>query len=266
MGPLARRASRSRARLAAHRSRQRQVAAPGGAGWGIETHAPWRVWTSDYRTAVGERRELVLADGTRLVLNTDSAIDVRFDAGQRRIRLLAGEIFIATAADRAPAPRPFLVETAEGTAQALGTEYAVRQQDGDTRIDVFKGAVRIRPRGDADRMLDIQAGYTAVYTAGAIGAPRQDDGAGIAWKDGFIVARSMRLDDFIAELARYSPEALSCDPGLAGLRVSGSFPLRDIDQVMRTVGTTLGAQLEIRRRFWGGRVTRLVPGPAAAQS
>ncbi|OZI26408.1 histidine kinase [Bordetella genomosp. 9] len=237
----------------------------GGAGWGLEARAPWRVWSADYRTAVGERRELVLADGTKLVLNTDSAIDVRFDAAERRIRLLAGEIFIATAVDRAVAPRPFLVETTEGTAQALGTEYTVRQQDGDTRIGVYKGAVRVRPRGDAGRALDIQAGYAAIYTAGAIEPPRQEDEDSAAWKDGFIVAHGMRLDDFIAELARYSPESLSCDPGIAGLRVSGSFPLRDIDQVMRTVGTTLGAQLEIRRRFWG-KAMRLVPGPGAAQS
>lgn len=235
-----------------------------GAAWSVEEYAPWRVWTSDYRTVVGERRALLLADGTRLVLNTGSAIDVRFNARERRIRLIAGEIFIATAADRAAPARPFLVETVEGTAQALGTEYAVRRLDEGTEIGVFKGAVRIRPRGGDDRAADLQAGYTALCTARQVTAPRQVQESSVAWKDGFIVARGMRLDDFIAELARYSADALSCDPRIAGLRVSGSFPLRDIDQVLRTVGMTVGAQLEIHTRFWGRKAMRLATknGPA----
>ncbi|ANN65591.1 FecR family protein [Bordetella bronchialis] len=233
----------------------------GGAAWGVREYAPWEIWRSDYRTAVGERRLLVLADGTRAMLNTGSAIDVRFDAAERRIRLVAGEIFIATAIDPASAPRPFLVETADGTAQALGTEYAVRRQEGETRIAVLQGAVRIRPRGD-DRSLDVQAGYAAAYTAMEITPPRQIDESSVAWKDGFLIAQGMRLDDFLMELGRYSAGSLSCAPSLAGLRVSGSFPLRDIDQVMRTVGTTLGAQLEIRTRLWGGRAIRLVPASA----
>lgn len=239
------------------------LAFTGGAAWGLQEYAPWRVWTSDYRTAVGERRALVLADGTRLVLNTESAIDVRYTAGERRIRLIRGEIFIATAADPAPVARPFLVETAEGTAQALGTQYTARRRHGGTEIAVFAGAVRIRPAGDG-RAIDIPAGYAATYTASAIAPPRQVEASSLAWKDGFIVARGMRLDDFIAELGRYSAESLSCDPAIAALRVSGSFPLRDIDEVLRTVGTTVGARLEIRTRFWGQRLTRLVPAAGGA--
>ena len=237
------------------------MALSGGVAWGIGEYAPWREWTSDYRTAVGERRTLLLADGTRLALNTGSAIDVRYTAQERRIQLVAGEIFIATAPDPALAPRPFLVETAEGTAQALGTEYAVRRQDDGTEIGVFNGTVRIRPREEGGRTFDVQAGYAAAYTARAITAPHPVDESRIAWKDGFIVARGMRLDDFIAELGRYSPQLLSCDPRIAGLRVSGSFPLRDVDQILRTVGTTVDARLEIHTRFWGRRLTRLVPAP-----
>jgi transmembrane sensor len=47
-------------------------------------------WAADYRSAVGQRRDVTLADGTQLILNTDSAIDVRFDANERFIRLYRG--------------------------------------------------------------------------------------------------------------------------------------------------------------------------------
>lgn len=230
-----------------------------GAAWITCEYAPWREWASDYRTAIGERRTLVLSDGSRVMLNTGSAIDVRFNAQERRIRLVSGEIFIATAPDPAPGKRPFLVESAEGTAQALGTEYTVRRLDGCTEVGVYKGAVRVRPRADSGGGLDVQAGYAATYTPQAIAVPRPIEENSIAWKDGFIVARGMRLDDFIAELGRYSTRALSCDPRIAALRVSGSFPLRDIEQVLRTVGMTVGARLEIQRRFWGRTAARLVP-------
>ncbi|ARP89156.1 histidine kinase [Bordetella genomosp. 9] len=237
--------------------------AGGAAAWGVEAFAPWRQWASDYRTGVGERRTWVLEDGTRVLLNTDSAIDVRFDAAQRRVALLAGEIVIATAADSSPNARPFLVETAEGMARALGTVYRVRRFDGGTALDVFEGAVEVRPRDNPGASLVVRAGFGTRYSSRTVEPPSRADESVIAWRDGFIVARGMRLDDFLAELGRYTSDALSCDPAIAGVRVSGSFPIASIDKVLRNVGTTLGVRIEIRSRFWGGKAVRLTPLPAA---
>ncbi|MFJ1301719.1 FecR domain-containing protein [Pseudomonadota bacterium AL_CKDN230030165-1A_HGKHYDSX7] len=226
------------------------MAIAGGAAWQLEPSVPWRRWAADFRTVAGERRRVVLADGTQITLNTGSAIDVRFDVRTRRVALIAGEILVVTAPDIEATPRPFLVETDHGTARALGTEYAVRRHADGTEVNVFAGAVQVRTRLNGDQMRVLHAGYRACYTADSINDDGPTDDTNVAWKDGFIVARGMRLDAFVAELARYTDQTLVCDPAVAGLRVSGSFPVSDIGMVLDTVSTTLKIRTETRTRFW----------------
>jgi transmembrane sensor len=232
----------------------------GAAAWSAGEYMPVREWAADYRTGMGERSTVVLTDGTRVLLNTDTALDVRFSQTERRVKLIAGEILLTTHEDARTPSRPFLVETAQGTARALGTEYSVRQEGARTAIGVFKGAVEIRPRRNADRRYVLKAGYRASYTAQDVmeaGAAIDDQ---IAWKEGFIVARSMQLGDFIAELGRYSREPLSCDPSVAARRVSGSFPLADTHKVLEALSVTLDLKIELVTRFWGAKGYRIVPG------
>jgi transmembrane sensor len=231
----------------------------GSGTWGVWHASPWRRWSADVRTAVGERRTLHLADGTQLVLNTDSAVDIAYREDERRVRLMAGEVLITTAPDTHTPPRPFLVETSQGTARALGTRYTVRQFDDGTHVSVYQGAVEIRPRARPAQSLILRTGMHASYTAHSISDPSDAPAGDAAWAEGFIVARSMRLADFVAELARYSNASLSCDASVANLRVSGTFPLDDVGKVLDTLGTTLAVRTESVTRFWGAREIRLVP-------
>lgn len=242
------------------------LASVGVATWSASEYVPVREWAADHRTGVGERRTLVLADGTSVLLNTDTALDVRFDDVERRVKLIAGEILITTHGDAHTPSRPFLVETAQGTAQALGTEYSVRQEDDRTAVGVFKGAVEIRPRRNAQQRYVLHAGYRADYTAQKVMEARAATADEIAWKDGFIVARSMQLADFITELRRYSHEALSCDPSVADRRVSGSFPLGDTRKVLEALSMTLDLRIEVVTRFWGAQAYRILPARRAARS
>ncbi|EJN10148.1 FecR domain-containing protein [Herbaspirillum sp. YR522] len=232
----------------------------GGGAWGVASNTPWRQWNADYRTAIGERRSLALTDGSQIMLNTTSSLDVRYDANQRRLCLVAGELFVATARDAMM--RPFLVETAHGTAQALGTRYTVRQLAQCTEVKVFEGAVRIVPREASQQELVVQAGHQARFSASDIGPADRLETTAPAWTDGFLIARSMRLHDFIAELSRYSRDSLACDPAVAQLRVSGSFPLDNPDQILETLAATLDVQIEIRDGLLGGRRMRVGPRTA----
>jgi len=93
----------------------------GASLYAFERRSPWRGWTADYRTTVNQRRVVTLADGTQLTLNTNSAVNIAYSGAQRRIQLLAGEIFIATGKDAAQ--RPFFVGTPHGRLQALGAHF-----------------------------------------------------------------------------------------------------------------------------------------------
>ena len=221
----------------------------GGGAWLAHQHTPWRDWTADARTATGERRTIALADGGTVSLNSGSALDVRFSATERRVRLLSGEILVRTGKDARA--RPFIVETAEGELHPLGTRFAVRQDAGASRVDVFEGAVALRPRRAGPAPLRIlRAGQRARFSAGEVAATDAADDDSVAWTDGMLVASGMRLADFLAELSRHRPGRLGCDVAVADLRVSGSYPLADTGRILDTLRTTLPVEIHFLTRYW----------------
>ena len=206
-------------------------------------------WRHDYRTATGERRDIVLADGSRISLNTATTLDVQFDGAQRLLTLRQGEIAVQTVADAQH--RPFLVATAEGRLEALGTQFSVRQDDGRTRLAVRESRVRVRARSGAQHI--IAAGSQVAFTAAAIGEPAALDGGALAWQRGMLLADDMRLHDFALELGRYRPGIVRCDPRVAGVRVSGAFPITDTDAALVMLVSTY--PVAARTRLGGYWVT-----------
>ncbi len=209
----------------------------------------WQPLLADYSTGVGERRTLTLADGTRVVLNTDTAIDVRFDAQQRIVTLRRGEIFIVTAPDTAPLARPFSVQTPHGSVRALGTRFLVRAQDASSLVSLFNGALDILPQHVA-RPVRLEAGQQLRFTVdqSSIIEAAQTDAA--AWTEGVIVAKAMRLVDLVAELDRHRPGVIRCDASVADLRISGVFPLADTDSILTALHRTLPITIETHTRYW----------------
>ncbi|MGS1007012.1 FecR domain-containing protein [Achromobacter anxifer] len=201
------------------------------AAWSAWRWSETEGWTADIRSATGERREIRLDDGTRLTLDTASAIDVRYDAGQRIVLLRAGEIYIETAGD----PRPFEVHTRDGRLRALGTRFSVRLQDDGTRLAVQEGAVRVATDHDT---LVLNAGQQTAFSVRGIDPAAASDSAAIAWTRGMLLADGMPLGALVAELARYRKGVTRCDPTVAALRVSGAFPLSDTDRSLAMLAAT----------------------------
>lgn len=227
------------------------VTALGGLGFASRDWRGWAALLADETTAVGERRRLLLADGTQVDLNTDTAIDARYSATQRLLRLRRGEIIVATGhavADDA-IRRPLVVATDAGLIRALGTRFRVRRLDGGTEVDVFDGAVDVTPRdgGPAQRL---QAGEGARFDAGSVASPTPLRTESAAWLEGLLIARDQRLDRFVAELDRHRPGVLRCDPAVAALHISGVFPLDDSDAVLAALERTLPVSVQRRGRWW----------------
>lgn len=240
-----------------HRSGRRRavkllllVAAGGAAGWTAKDSGLVRGWTSDYATRVGERRAVTLPDGSRVTLNTDSAIDLEFDREQRRVRLLGGEILVQTAADPVTPTRPFLVHTKHGRLRALGTRFNVRVHDGGSDLAVFEGAVELRPADRPDPPLVVHAGRQAVLERAGwrdLGPLRESAGA---WSEGMLVASDMPLGEFLGELSRYRAGRLSCAPEVAHLRVSGTYPLGDTERILGALQRALPVRVRYFTRYW----------------
>ncbi len=221
-----------------------------GSGYALRGTDAWRGATADYHSGTGEIRALTLPDGTRLTLSIGTAIDLRFDANARLVVLLAGEILVATAPDPAATPRPFRVRGRHGTVQALGTRFTVREDDENARVAVFEGAVEIRPAGAPDAAIRLDAGQGSRFSRYRADPPTPVSEDAASWSRGVLVADAWRLDDFLAELGRYRPGLLRCDPAVADLRVSGVFPLHDTDRALHNLERGLPVAVVYRTRYW----------------
>jgi transmembrane sensor len=215
----------------------------------------WRDWLSDERTAVGERRFVMLADGTRIDLNTSTAIDIAFTASERRVVLNDGEILVETGRDAGNTSgvyRPFIVETRQGRIRALGTRFVVRNDDAAqaSRVAVLHGAVEVTPVDAPERATVLDAGQQTRFTATSIDAIEAADRHAGDWSRGVLFADGMRLADFIGELGRYRHGLLRCDPEVANLRITGAFQLGNIENVLAALPRTLPVNVVYRTRYW----------------
>ena len=217
----------------------------GPAGWLAWQQAPWQSWTSDVATATGERRHVELPDGSTLVLNSASAVNIHFDAGTRRIRLVEGEVLVTTRPD----PRPFVIETPQGLARALGTRFSVRRLDAHSmRVAVFEKAVRVEPLGAATHTLN--AGQQADFDLTGIRAHATVQANAALWEHGMLLARDMPLADVLFELGRYRRGVLRCHPDVAQLRVSGAISLDDTDSALTVLAESLPLRIERVTGLW----------------
>ncbi len=210
-----------------------------------------QAWRADFSTRTGERRRLVLDDGTELTLNTDSAVDVEFSATQRLIVLRHGEILVETGADeQASGYRPFLVRTQNGAAAPLGTRFTVRLDAGHTRVAVLQHRVRVAPTRN-DISLTLAQGEWASFDADRILAQGNDaEPADTAWQRGMLVANRRPLGRIVDELARYHIGWLRCDPAIAQKQLSGVFPVDDVPRALEMIAGELNLKVRRLTRYW----------------
>jgi transmembrane sensor len=197
-----------------------------------------------YQTAVGEQKHLQLQDGTRLVLNTDTAVDVHYQA-QRQITLHQGEVWLETGHQD---KRPLVVTTPHGQLVPLGTRFNVNVQARQTILAVTEGAVRIQLANGLSSV--VQAGQQRAFSHDELGrASAVSDNVGY-WQQGMLLAQEMPLETLLAELARYRHGVIRCHPDLKQMTVSGAFPLRDTDAALDLLQKTLPVNIVARSRWW----------------
>jgi transmembrane sensor len=211
-----------------------------------ERYVPIHYWLADQRTATGEQRTLTLADGTRINLNTHSAIDVRFDEQRRLIVLQEGEILVETGHNDT---RPFYVQTRDGSLRALGTRFIVKREADATRLSVLQSAVGAQPEALAQEQI-FKAGEQVLMHSKGLGPLLAVPPGTDAWTRGMLVVDNARLADVVAELGRYRSGYLGVDKRVADLRITGSFPLHDTTLALNALVPTLPVQIEQHTPWW----------------
>lgn len=222
------------------------VAGAGGLSWHYREAA--YPLMAEYRTGKGKSLQVTLADGSQIQLNTDTAVDVVFNAEQRQVILHQGEILITTHAE--PQQRSFSVQTRQGNIRALGTQFLVRSDSNVTQVSVLQHAVEIRPVKTSQQPVRLNAGQQLQFTDHAVQPANVISGQPQAWTQGLLVVSDWRLAQFVEELSRYHAGKLSCDNAVANLRISGSFHLKDTQLILQNLTSTLPVKVRYFTRYW----------------
>jgi transmembrane sensor len=220
----------------------------------VSTQTDWLSASQTFATLPGERQQVTLEDGSRLLLNTDSQVEVRYGPKQRTVRLLHGELQIQTAHDNQPRARAFVVDTLHGHILALGTRFTVRLETAFTHVAVQEHAVLIQPESGSPA-LQLGANQAASFSANDAGQVHMNEFADQAWVDGRLIVLAQPLAQFALELSRYRRVPLEVDPRIAQLKVSGTFLLDEPERSLRAAV----AQLPVRLVMRDQQVVQIVP-------
>ncbi len=223
------------------------IAAP--LGWIVWRMLPTEVWQADIRTVVGEIRDIELPDGSRLWLNTDSAVDLDYQPAYRRLVLITGEIHLHTAPDN----RPLRIDTPSGNITPLGTRFTVRLEDEGTYVSVTAGKVAVTPRQHEQGTV-LEAGQALTFDQQQISITHPATTMDDAWRKGILIADNLPLSDFLDQLARYRHGVIRYDERAAGLKLVGAYPLDDTDRILDALEESLPVTVT-RLTPWWVRVT-----------
>lgn len=178
-----------------------------------------------HATAVGEQRTVVLEDGTRMTLDTDTRVQARFDADARAVAVERGRVQFEVGRDPA---RPFRVEVGAGVVRDIGTTFQVARHGGSSRVALLDGTVIVSGAGGTAVTL-APGQQVAIDTGGGVGvAAPLDVVAAAGWPKGELVFQQRPLASLLEEMNRYSDTRVRlADPALGDIRVSGVFHMHD---------------------------------------
>lgn len=203
--------------------------------------APWQNLASDVHTVSAEQRRVELPDGSRVLLDGDSAIDIAYDDARRTIELKRGAAFFDVVADK---ERPFVVRAGNASAAALGTRYAVEHTAAGIHVAVEEGEVEVRSGTAADSVrLRAGEGVALAFGASTPSAASADDAA-LAWTRQRLVFSGTPLALALSRLDRHVEGRIVLVGGArADARVTAAIPANDalggLAAIVRENGLTL---------------------------
>lgn len=211
------------------------------AGW------TWRhFFPPPVTTAVGEQRTLNLEDGTRVALNTDTRIEVRYDSQTRTVILISGEAYFQVVHES----RPFVVMAGDRKIQALGTAFTVRRDDASDdalTVTLIEGRVAVAPTS-APETTSAEAAAPVVLNAGqrlrehrhtkpSVDTPSIDKATG--WMRGQLIFDHTPLREAAAEFSRYNTiKIVVASPQAAQIPIGGIFRIGDSRSFARAVAAS----------------------------
>jgi transmembrane sensor len=200
-------------------------------------------------TEIGQMREVVLADGSVVSLNTNSELSVQFSSDSRNIDLLRGEALFDVAKDK---HRPFMVSAGDTRVRAVGTSFTVsRLPEKPIQVLVREGIVELQRAGSHQAPpVRASANIRAIAPLGApivtVAVPEEKLARDLEWQHGRIALDNETLGDAAWEFARYSEVRIIVDPTVSNRTVTGLFASNDPVGFAKAAASVLKLQMEVK--------------------
>ena len=207
-------------------------------------------FTKSIETEVGESSTVQLSDGSELVLNTNTSVEIDYSQAKRIIKLNRGEIHIDVAHDKS---RPLSVLVGNKLIQAVGTAFNVQVEKDSIELIVTDGKVIVAPLNDLKAFVQAKVAIPLPPSTIAISKGEKIDlsleksrneritkvepieiAASLSWRNGNLIFRGESLADAMQEISRYSNVKITLEnnQALRSIRVAGMFKTGDVDGLL----------------------------------
>ena len=223
------------------------VAGLGILGWHTQENT-YQFAMADLRTGVGKQHNQILDDGSELMLNTQSAVDVDMQA-RPQINLRYGEMSLISkqVLQLRVGANLFI---AEADSELVLSKAGKASSDCQLRV-VAGGVNCILATGSS---YTVSSGQSLVLNQAGAEMVRSEPFS-LSWRQGLLSAERRQLGDFVQQLERYRPGFLSCADEVAKLTFSGSFPINNTDLILDNLCQILPVRQQRISRYW----VRLLP-------
>ncbi len=220
---------------------------------------------STYATEIGEQRTVVLEDGTRVQLDTDTEIRVSMSDDVRRVRLRKGRAHFNVAEDPA---RPFEVIAGAQSFTASRAQFDVSRDGVVVAVLLEDGPVSIKPEDEAaggSTPRVVARGQRLVFADEKIvREERPEMSRAIAWRNGRLAFFEDSVSAAVAEMNRYTRRPIVIlDPQVGEMRISGNYSVGDAEAFARSLSLLLPVTVGLEKDRVTLRATQPPSQPAA---
>jgi transmembrane sensor len=177
-------------------------------------------------TATETNRAATLPDGSRVILSTQTSVNVDFNGSKRNLELSAGEAYFKVKHDR---QHPFIVHAGDISVTAVGTAFDVRRESDGVTVTVEEGTVEIAGAAFAKKGLPTtwraEAGYQLTYSSQGRTAmiANIDTSSALKWRSGELAYVWEPLGTVVEDLNRYAQhKVIIQDTAIAEMRFTGT--------------------------------------------
>ncbi|MBP2261858.1 FecR domain-containing protein [Pseudomonas sp. BP8] len=201
-------------------------------------------WGADLRTSTAQRRSFRLEDGSSLLLNAESSIDMQFQPQQRRITLLRGAVLAEVQSDP---QRPFVLACPWGEAWLDGGSCLLSRDGHQAQLWAMSGVLELRAPQHRQTLVAGQGLAFDGYSWQPIAARHTNERS---WTNGLLEVHDQPLGTVIDHLRPYHHGLLRVSPRAAALRISGIFTLDDSLGALAALNDVLPLRIEHYLGLW----------------